>query len=117
MSSSVSGSLLLRVAIPLVAILLALGAGFGVLHMRSASPVVDRSALQLATVESGPMICRVEGLGTLVPEDVRWLAAGTEGRVRSRAQALVSVMPGFRPGIHDLLVKKERRGWPGQARP
>ena len=27
------------------------------------------------------MICRVKGLGTLVPEDVRWLSAGTEGRV------------------------------------
>ena len=81
MSSSVSRSRLLRLGLPLLAILLALGAGFGVLHLRSASPSVDRSALQLATVEAGPMICRVEGLGTLVPEDVRWLAAGTEGRV------------------------------------
>ncbi len=27
------------------------------------------------------MICRAEGLGTLVPEEVRWLAAGTDGRV------------------------------------
>jgi HlyD family secretion protein len=80
-SSTVSRSVLLRVGLPLAAILIALGAGFGVLHMRSASPVVDRSALQMITVESGPMICRVEGLGTLVPEDVRWLAAGTEGRV------------------------------------
>jgi HlyD family secretion protein len=80
-SRTVSRSLLLRVGLPLAAILIALGAGFGVLHMRSASPVVDRSALQMATVESGPMICRVEGLGSLVPEDVRWVAAGTEGRV------------------------------------
>jgi HlyD family secretion protein len=80
-SRTVSRSLLLRVVLPLAAILIALGAGFGVLHMRSASPVVDRSALQMVTVESGPMICRVEGLGTLVPEDVRWVAAGTEGRV------------------------------------
>jgi HlyD family secretion protein len=27
------------------------------------------------------MICRVDGLGTLVPEDVRWLSAGTAGHV------------------------------------
>jgi len=27
------------------------------------------------------MICRVAGLGTLVPEDVRWLSAGTDGHV------------------------------------
>jgi HlyD family secretion protein len=54
---------------------------FGVLRLRSASPAVEKSSLQVVTVESGPMICRVEGLGTLVPEDVRWLSAGTEGRV------------------------------------
>jgi hypothetical protein len=27
------------------------------------------------------------------------------------------VMPGLVPGIHVLAAKKERRGWPGQARP
>jgi HlyD family secretion protein len=53
----------------------------GVARLRSAIPVVERSALQVVTVESGPMVCRVEGLGSMVPEDVRWLAAGTEGRV------------------------------------
>ena len=54
---------------------------FGVLRLRSASPTVDKNSLQFVTVESGPMICRVEGLGTLVPEDVRWLSAGTDGHV------------------------------------
>ena len=37
------------------------------------------------------MICRVDGLGTLVPEDVRWLSAGTDGHVD---QILL------RPGAH-----------------
>lgn len=37
------------------------------------------------------MTCRVEGLGTLVPEDVRWLSAGTDGHVD---QILL------RPGAH-----------------
>jgi len=64
---------------------------FGVLRLRSASPSVDKSSLQFATVESGPMICRVEGLGTLVPQDVRWLSAGTDGHVD---QILL------RPGAH-----------------
>lgn len=53
----------------------------GVLRLRSASPTVDRTSLQIVAVESGPMICRVQGLGTLVPEDVRWLSAGTQGHV------------------------------------
>jgi HlyD family secretion protein len=64
---------------------------FGVLRLRSASPSVDKASLQFVTVESGPMICRVEGLGTLVPEDVRWLTAGTDGHVD---QILL------RPGAH-----------------
>ena len=58
-----------------------LAISFGVLRLRSASPAVDRTSLQLATVQAGPLICRVDGLGTLVPEDVRWLSAGTAGHV------------------------------------
>jgi HlyD family secretion protein len=58
-----------------------LAISFGVLRLRSASLTVDKSSLQFVTVESGPMICRVEGLGTLVPGDVRWLSAGTDAHV------------------------------------
>ena len=56
-------------------------ASLGVLHLRSASPAVDKNSLQLVTVLSGPMICHVDGLGSLVPDDERWLTAGTDGRV------------------------------------
>ena len=58
-----------------------LAISFGVLRLRSASPTVEKNSLQVVTVESGPMICHVDGLGNLVPEDERWLTAGTEGRV------------------------------------
>jgi HlyD family secretion protein len=71
----------LRWMLPVLALGMCLAISFGVLRLRSASPAVDKSSLQLVTVESGPMICRVEGLGTLVPEDVRWLSAGTDGHV------------------------------------
>lgn len=53
----------------------------GVSRMKSASPMVDRAAVQVATVQRGPMIRKVQGLGVLVPEEVRWLAAGTAGHV------------------------------------
>jgi HlyD family secretion protein len=33
------------------------------------------------TVKRGPMIRQVRGLGTLVPEDIRWIPATTQGRV------------------------------------
>ncbi len=33
------------------------------------------------TVKRGPMVRDVRGLGTLVPEDIRWIPATTQGRV------------------------------------
>jgi HlyD family secretion protein len=81
----------LRWLLPALFLGASMAISFGVLRLRSASPTVDKSSLQFVTVESGPMICRVEGLGTLVPEDVRWLSAGTDGRVD---QILL------RPGAH-----------------
>ncbi len=44
----------------------------------------------------------------------RW-RHGRGGTVRD--SLAYSVMPGLVPGIHDLLCSKQRRGWPGQARP
>lgn len=54
---------------------------FGALRLRSASPTIPKTSLQFATVESGPMICRVDGTGTLVPQEVRWLSATSDGHV------------------------------------
>jgi HlyD family secretion protein len=35
----------------------------------------------MAEVKRGPMVRQVRGLGTLVPEEIRWIAARTQGRV------------------------------------
>jgi len=74
-------SFFFSITLPVLAVVAGVGATFGVMRMRSAAPLVDRGSLQLVKVESGAMICRVQGLGTLVPEDVHWLSAGTEGHV------------------------------------
>ncbi len=74
-------SVFLHVTLPILALGVGVAATFGVLRLRSAAPVIDRADLQLVKVQSGPMICRVDGLGTLVPEDVRWMTAGTDGHV------------------------------------
>lgn len=81
MGPAFTRSLFLRLSLPILALVAVLAITLGVARLRSATPVVERSALQVVTVHSGPMICRVEGLGSMVPEDVRWLSAGTEGRV------------------------------------
>ena len=50
-------------------------------RLKPAVPSVDRSTVWVDTVKRGPMVRQVRGLGTLVPEDIRWIAANTEGRV------------------------------------
>jgi HlyD family secretion protein len=50
-------------------------------RMEPAAPTVERGTLWIDTVKRGPMVRQVRGLGTLVPEDTRWLPATTDGRV------------------------------------
>jgi HlyD family secretion protein len=49
--------------------------------MQPAAPTVDRATLLVDTVKRGALIREVRGLGTLVPEDTRWIPAVTDGRV------------------------------------
>ena len=50
-------------------------------RLKPAAVSVDRSSIWTGTVKRGPMLRQVRGLGTLVPEDIRWIAASKEGRV------------------------------------
>ncbi len=54
---------------------------FALSRLRPAVPVVDRTLVWIGSVERGEMLRQVRGLGTLVPEDIRWIAARTSGRV------------------------------------
>jgi len=53
----------------------------GLSRMKPASPTVEMAVVWPDTVRRGPMIRNVRGLGTLVPEDIRWIPATTQGRV------------------------------------
>ncbi len=50
-------------------------------RLRPAMPTVERVGVSIDTVRRGPMIRQVRGLGTLVPEEIRWIAARTDARV------------------------------------
>ena len=50
-------------------------------QMKPAAPTVERATVWVDTVKRGSMVRQHRGLGTLVPEDTRWLPATTEGRV------------------------------------
>ncbi len=66
-------------------------ATFGLSRLKPAVPSIDRSTVWIDTVKRGPMVRQVRGLGTLVPEEIRWIAAITEGRVEKIV---------VRPGAH-----------------
>jgi len=53
----------------------------GVSRLEPAAPRVDRDTIYLDTVQRGPLVRQVRGTGTLVPEQIRWIPATTDGTV------------------------------------
>ena len=53
----------------------------GFCQMKPPAPRVSSSSLWIDTVRTGPMSVEIRGAGTLVPEEVEWIAAATNGRV------------------------------------
>jgi HlyD family secretion protein len=70
-----------RIVYATVAILLVGGVTYGLSRLRPAAPSVDRATIWPDEVKRGPMLREVRGLGTLVPEDIRWIPAQTDSRV------------------------------------
>jgi HlyD family secretion protein len=50
-------------------------------RLKPAAPTVERGLVWIDTVKRGQMLRQERGLGTLVPEEIRWIAARTQGRV------------------------------------
>jgi HlyD family secretion protein len=73
---------------------------FGVSRLKPAAPSVDRATVWVDTVKRGPMLRQVRGPGTLVPEEVRVVAAATEGRVER-----ILVQPGTEVTAGTVLLE------------
>lgn len=69
-------------------------------RLKPAVPSVDRSSVWIDTVKRGPMVRQVRGLGTLVPEEIRWIAANTEGRVEK-----IVVRPGAQVEADTVILE------------
>src|SRR5262245_66146619 len=61
------------------------GITLGLSRLERAVPPVDRNTVLIDTVKRGLMLRNVRGLGTLVPEEIRWVPAVTNGREIGRA--------------------------------
>jgi HlyD family secretion protein len=53
----------------------------GLSRLKPAAPTVERAVVWPDTVKRGNIKREVRGLGTLTPEDIRWIPAQTQGRV------------------------------------
>jgi len=72
----------------------------GLSRLKPAAPLVEKSALFMDTVKRGEMVREVRGNGTLVPEDIRWIATVNAGRV-----GRILVLPGARVQAGTVLVE------------
>lgn len=79
--SNARAKLIRRIVLGSIAILFIGGVSFGLTRLRPAAPSVDRATVWSDEVKRGPMLRDVRGLGTLVPEDIQWIPAQTEGQV------------------------------------
>ena len=70
-----------QAALALVGVVAITAASVALARMEPAAPSVERATVLEDTVKRGPLVRQVRGLGTLVPEDTRWLPATTDGRV------------------------------------
>ncbi|WP_164928727.1 HlyD family secretion protein [Gloeobacter violaceus] len=71
-----------------------------VANLKPAAPTVERSTVWIDTVRRGALIRQVRGLGTLVPEQIRWIPALSEGRVER-----IAVRPGAVVNPRTVLVE------------
>jgi HlyD family secretion protein len=89
-----------RVIYGLLAILAIGGVTFGVARLKPAAPSVDGGTVWPDTVKRGSMLRQVRGLGTLVPEEIRWIPAISQGRVEKRL-----IQPGAQVKAESVIVE------------
>src|SRR5438128_11269117 len=83
-----------------VAAVVAASGALALCHIKPASPSVNASSLWIDTVRRGPLNVQIHGSGTLVPEDVHWVAAASDGRVERGL-----VLAGTRVDADTVLVE------------
>jgi HlyD family secretion protein len=72
----------------------------GLSKLKPAAPTVERAVVWPDTVKRGPMVRQVRGLGTLTPEDIRWIPATTQGRVEK-----IILRPGTSVKAGDVVLE------------
>jgi HlyD family secretion protein len=71
----------------------------GLSRIQPAAPSVERSSLLIDAVKRTTLVREIRGIGTLVPEDIRWIPATTEGRVEK-----IVLRPGVRVNAQSVIL-------------
>ncbi len=72
----------------------------GLSRLKPAAPTVERAVVWPDTVKRGSIVIQVRGLGTLTPEDIRWIPATTQGRVEK-----IILRPGTQVKANDVILE------------
>ena len=83
-----------------VGVIIVIAVSIALARMEPAAPNVERATVLVDTVKRGSIIRQVRGLGTLVPEDTRWLPSQTEGRVER-----ILLRPGAQVGPNSVILE------------
>ena len=84
-----------RILYSIIAIGAVTGVTYGLSQLEPAAPRVERATLYPDTVQRGQLVRQVRGIGKLVPEEVRWIPAQSQGLVeRILLEPGVLVTPG-----------------------
>ena len=89
-----------QAALALVGVVAVIAVSLALARMEPAAPNVERAVVLTDTVKRGSIIRQVRGLGTLVPEDTRWLPSTTDGRVER-----ILLRPGAQVGPNSIILE------------
>lgn len=91
--------------------ILVIAAAAGIMALGPAMPSVERSSVLVDTVKRGELLREVRGPGTLVPKEIRWIAAQTSARVEhirakpgARVEADTVILELSNPEVDDQLL-------------
>ena len=89
-----------RAGYAVVTVIVLIAVSIALARMEPAPPTVPEDTLLRDTVKRGSLVRQERGLGTLVPEDTRWIPATTQGRVER-----ILLRPGARVNPDSVILE------------
>src|SRR5688572_12357712 len=89
-----------RLLLGLAGLVVIAGVTLGLAQLKPAPPTVDKASVWTDTVKRGQMLRQVRGNGTLVPEQIQFVQADTDGRVER-----ILVLPGAEVKPETVLLE------------